>query len=85
MATQPGNQYATSMVNEIVSLGASPRGVQALILAGKVRALLDGRFAVAGEDLKAVAPDVLRHRILVNFQGMSDGITSDDVIQEVLK
>jgi MoxR-like ATPase len=85
MATQPGNPHAPSLVNEIVALGASPRGVQSLILAGKVRALLAGRFAVAGEDLKAVAPDVLRHRILVNFQGMSDGITSDDVIQEVLK
>ena len=85
MATQPGNQYTPAMVGELVSLGASPRGVQSLILAGKVRALLEGRFAVAGEDLKAVAPDVLRHRILVNFQGLSDGITSDDVITEVLK
>ncbi|MDG2130691.1 MAG: MoxR family ATPase [Fuerstiella sp.] len=85
MATQPGNKYTPSMINEVVSLGASPRGVQSLILAGKVRALLEGRFAVAGEDLRAVAPDVLRHRILVNFQGMSDGITADDVIQEVLK
>ncbi len=85
MATQPGNEYTPSMVNEVVSLGASPRGVQSLIIGGKVRALLGGRLAVAGEDLKAVAPDVLRHRILVNFQGMSDGITPDDVVQEVLK
>lgn len=85
MATQPGSDYASSMVNEVVALGASPRGVQALILAGKVRALLEGRFAVAGEDLKAAAPDVLRHRILVNFQGMSDGITPDNVIQQILK
>ena len=85
MATQPGNEYSASMVNEVVALGASPRGVQALILAGKVRALLEGRYAVATEDLKAVAFDVLRHRVLVNFQGMSDGITSDDVITEVLR
>lgn len=85
MATQPGNEYTPAMVGELVSLGASPRGVQSLILAGKVRALLEGRFAVSGEDLKAVAPDVLRHRILVNFQGMSDGITSDNIITEVLK
>ena len=85
MATQPGNQHTAAMVNDVVALGASPRGVQALILAGKVRALLEGRFAVATEDLKAVAPDVLRHRVLVNFQGMSEGITSDDVIAEVLK
>ena len=85
MATQPGNQHTAAMVNDVVALGASPRGVQALILAGKVRALLEGRFAVATEDLKAVAADVLRHRVLVNFQGMSEGITSGNVIAEVLK
>lgn len=85
MATQPGNQYTPAMVTELVSLGASPRGIQSLILAGKVRALIEGRFAVAGEDLKAVAPDVLRHRILVNFQGISEGITSDNIVTEVLK
>ncbi|MCG8649762.1 MAG: MoxR family ATPase, partial [Pirellulales bacterium] len=85
MATQPGNQYAPSIVNEMVSLGASPRGVQSLILAGKVRALLSGRYAVAGEDLRAVAHDVLRHRVLVNFQGLSEGIEPDQVITEVLQ
>ncbi len=84
MATQPGNQYAPDSVHRLVALGASPRGVQALILAGKVRALLAGRYAVAGEDLRAVAHDVLRHRVLVNFQGMSDGITPDNIITEVL-
>lgn len=85
MATQPGNEYAPEIVNEVVALGASPRGVQALILAGKVRALLNGRFAVAGEDVRAVAHDVLRHRVLINFHGMSDGITPDHIIDEVLK
>lgn len=84
MATQPGNQYSSKLVEEVVSLGASPRGVQSLILAGKVRALLEGRFAVATEDLKAVAADVLRHRILINFQGMSDGVTPDDIVKEVV-
>lgn len=85
MATQPDNRYAPAIVNELVALGASPRGVQSLILAGKVRALLAGRYAVAGEDLRAVAHDVLRHRVLVNFQGMSDGVTPDHIITEVLK
>jgi MoxR-like ATPase len=85
MGTQPGSPYCPSMVNEVVSLGASPRGVQSLILAGKVRALREGRFAVAGEDLRAVAPDVLRHRVLVNFQGLSEGVTPDVVVEEVLK
>ena len=83
-ATQPGSEYAPNIVDEVVALGASPRGVQGLILAGKVRALLEGRFAVAGEDLRAVALDVLRHRVLVNFQGMSEGISPDKVITEVL-
>ncbi|MEM7557855.1 MAG: MoxR family ATPase [Planctomycetota bacterium] len=85
MGTQPGTNYAGKLVNEVVALGASPRGVQSLILAGKVRALLAGRFAVAEEDLKAVAADVLRHRVLINFQGMSDGITTEDIVAEVLK
>lgn len=85
MGTQPGTNYAGKLVNEVVALGASPRGVQSLILAGKVRALLEGRFAVAVEDLKAVAADVLRHRVLINFQGMSDGITTEDIVAEVVK
>ncbi len=84
MATQPGNTYAPQLVNEVVSLGASPRGVQGLILAGKVRCLLEGRFAVAGEDVRAVALDVLRHRVLINFQGLSEGVSADDVITDVL-
>lgn len=85
MATQPDNAYSCALAKDIVALGASPRGVQSLILAGKVRALLEGRFAVSTEDLTAVAFDVLRHRILVNFQGMSDGISSDDVIKQVIQ
>jgi len=85
MATQPNSPYAPDMVNEMVSLGASPRGVQSLILAGKVRALRQGRFAVAGEDLRAVALDVLRHRVLVNFHGLSDGVTPDEVVSEVIR
>jgi MoxR-like ATPase len=85
MATQPHSDYAPGVVNEMVALGASPRGVQSLILAGKVRALRQGRFAVAGEDLRAVALDVLRHRVLVNFHGLSEGITPDDVVGEVIR
>jgi len=85
MATQPNSPYAPALVNDMVSLGASPRGVQSLILAGKVRALRQGRFAVAGEDLRAVAPDVLRHRVLVNFHGLSDGVTPDDVVGEAIR
>ncbi|MHC4908554.1 MAG: AAA family ATPase, partial [Planctomycetota bacterium] len=84
MATQPGSTYCPAIVNEVVSLGSSPRGAQALLLAGKVKALLAGRFAVAGEDLRAVAHAVLRHRVLINFQGLSDGVSSCDIVDAVL-
>ena len=84
MGTQPGSAYAPEIVNQYVSLGSSPRGAQALILAGKVKALLAGRFAVAQEDIDAVAKPVLRHRILLGFQGQSEGIGTDQVIEAVL-
>jgi MoxR-like ATPase len=84
MGTQPGSDYAPKLVNDNVALGSSPRGAQALLLGGKVRALLAGRFAVAAEDVRACAHDVLRHRVLVNFHGQSDGITPDRVVDAVL-
>ncbi len=84
MGTQPGSQWAPADVNEFVLLGSSPRGAQGLLLASKVRALLDGRFAVSADDVRAVAPDVLRHRVMVNFQGQAAGTGPDDVISSVL-
>jgi MoxR-like ATPase len=84
IGTQPGREWAPPMVNEFVALGSSPRGAQALILCGKVKALLDGRFAVSRDDIRAAAPAVLRHRVLVNFHGMAEGMTADMVVQAVL-
>ncbi|MCP4093111.1 MAG: MoxR family ATPase [Planctomycetes bacterium] len=84
MGTQPNRDYSPPMVNEFVALGSSPRGAQALILCGKVKALLDGRFAVSRDDIRAAAPAVLRHRVLVNFHGMAEGITADSVVDAVL-
>jgi MoxR-like ATPase len=84
MATQPKSSYATQRVNEFVALGASPRGAQALLLGAKVKALLAGRFAVANEDVAAVAPAVLRHRVMVNFRAHSEGAGADDVVADVL-
>ncbi|MEZ6195391.1 MAG: MoxR family ATPase [Planctomycetota bacterium] len=84
VGTQPGSDHAPALVNDNVALGASPRGAQGLILAGKVKALLAGRFSVATDDIRAVAHDVLRHRILVNFQGQADGVTPDAVVDAVL-
>jgi len=85
MATQPGSDYATSEVNEYVALGASPRGAQALLLVGKVKALLDGRFSVSTHDLDAAALSVLRHRVMLNFHALSAGLTTDDLVIGVTK
>lgn len=84
MATQPGSDYATETVNEYNALGSSPRGAQSLLLAGKVRALLNGRFAVSCEDIREVAVPVLRHRMVINFHGQSDGITDEQIVREIL-
>jgi MoxR-like ATPase len=85
MGTQPGSPYAPAMVNEYVALGSSPRGAQSLLLAAKVRALVNGRFAVSTADIRDVALPVLRHRLMVNFQGQSDNVTDEKVVQEVLR
>jgi len=84
MATQPGSEYAPAQVNEFVSLGSSPRGAQSLLLGGKVRALLAGRFAVSCDDVRDVAVAALRHRVMVNFHGIAEGITADRLIKTVL-
>ncbi len=84
MGTQPGSTYAPKLTTENVALGSSPRGAQALLLAGKVSALLDGRFSVNTDDIRKVALPALRHRIIVNFQGQSDGVTPDDIVNDVL-
>jgi len=84
MATQPGSDYAPGIVNQFVSLGSSPRGAQGLLLGAKVKALLAGRFAVSTDDIAGVAKPVLRHRVLLSFEGLSEGITTDQVVDEVL-
>ena len=72
------------MAKRFVRYGASPRGAQALILAGKIYALLDGRFHVSRADIDKAALAALRHRILTNFEGEAEGRTSDEVIAEIL-
>ena len=85
MATQPGSPYCTERVQRYVMLGSSPRGAQALILAGKVKALRDGRFAVSADDVRATALPALRHRMLLNFEGLGEGLRSDDLVNEILE
>ena len=85
MATQPGSPYCTERVQRYVMLGSSPRGAQALILAGKVKALRDGRFAVSADDVRAAALPALRHRMLLNFEGLGEGLRSDELVNEILE
>jgi MoxR-like ATPase len=84
LATHPDNELATDMSRRFVRYGSSPRGAQALILAAKIRAILDHRYHVAREDLQAVAPMVLRHRLILNFEGQAEGIQADAVIDNIL-
>jgi MoxR-like ATPase len=85
IATHPEGDLAPEMVRKYVRYGSSPRGAQALVLGGKVTALLAGRYNVAFEDLRAVAVAALRHRLLLNFEGQAEGISADDVVAEVVK
>lgn len=84
LATHPQGPYAVPMVNQFVRVGVSPRAAQAITLAAKVRALLDGRFHVAFDDVKAVAIPAMRHRMILNFEGEAEGITTDMVIEKLI-
>lgn len=84
-ATHPGSPASTNAVNRYLKLGSSPRGVQALMLAGKVRALIQGRSHLACEDVRRVATPALRHRCLLNFEGEAEDISSDAIVAEILE
>src|SRR3954468_8470824 len=84
LATHPQGQFATPMVNQFLRVGASPRAAQAITLGAKVRALLDGRFHVSFQDVKEVAVPAMRHRVILNFEGEAEGITSDMVLEKVI-
>lgn len=85
MATHPDNAAASEMTKRYVRYGSSPRGAQALILAAKIRAILDKRYHVACEDLCDVAPNVLRHRLILNFEGQAENVMADDVVADIIK
>jgi MoxR-like ATPase len=84
LATHPEGQFAPPVANQYIRWGSSPRGVQTLVLAAKVRALLDGRYNVSFEDLRRVYLPALRHRVLLNFEAQAEGIGSDDILLKVL-
>jgi MoxR-like ATPase len=83
-ATHPDDPDASEEVRRYVRYGASPRGMQALILAGKITALLDGRYNVAVDDLHAVAHPVLRHRLILGFEAQAEGVTADRIVEAIL-
>ena len=85
VATHPETPSAPESVKQFVRYGASPRGAQALIIGGKINALLEGRFNVSFDDVQAVAPSALRHRLLLNFEGMAEGIDPDTIIRDVIQ
>jgi len=83
LATHPEHELAGPMTRQFVRYGSSPRGAQAIILAAKITAILDHRYHVARADIRAVAADCLRHRILLNFEGQAEGIRTDAIIADV--
>ncbi|HEX7010105.1 MAG TPA: AAA family ATPase [Phycisphaeraceae bacterium] len=83
LATHPDGPFATSLAKRFVRFGGSPRAAQALVLAGKVRALIDGRAHVSIDDIKAALLPAMRHRILLNFEGQAEGITPDMVLNDI--
>jgi MoxR-like ATPase len=83
VATHPGHSPAP-LVNQYVRYGSSPRGAQALVLGAKITALLAGRYNVSFDDVAAIAPASLRHRLLLNFEGQAENISPDDVVSDLL-
>ena len=84
LATHPEGEMATGVTNQYLRWGSSPRGAQTLALASKVRALLEGRFNVSFEDVRRVYLPAMRHRVILNFEAQAEGITTDQVLLEIL-
>jgi MoxR-like ATPase len=84
-ATHPDRDGAPEMVERFVRFGASPRGAQACLIGAKVQALFDGRFSASVDDVRAVVKPALRHRVILNFEGEAEGVSTDAVLDEILK
>ncbi len=84
-ATHPDRPSAPDIVKRFVRFGASPRGAQASLLAAKIQALFDGRFAASADDVRAVVKPALRHRIILNFEGEAEGIERDAILDRILE
>jgi MoxR-like ATPase len=84
MATQPGTDGSHELANKYIRYGSSPRGAQALVECGRVLALMRGRFHLSTDDLRDVAPQVLRHRIILNFDAHADGQTPETILSKII-
>jgi len=84
MATQPGIEQAHDLSNKFIRYGSSPRGAQALVECGRVLALMKGRLHLSTEDVEAVAPAVLRHRIILNFDAHAEGQTAETILARII-
>lgn len=83
-ATHPESEHAPDVVKKYVAVGASPRAAQGIIQTSRVKALLDGRFNIAFDDIKAMAYPILRHRLALNFDAVADGKSADQIIEELI-
>jgi MoxR-like ATPase len=84
LATHPGNAEAAPVIKKYVRYGASPRGAQSIVLGAKIRALMEGRLNVSFEDIRAVAHPAMRHRVMLNFDAESAGMTTDEILTLLL-
>ncbi len=85
LATHPKTETAAPIASQFLRFGSSPRGAQALVLAGKVRALSQGRFNVSFDDLQAAVLPALRHRLILNFEAEAEGLATDQILEQILK
>ena len=85
LGTHPELEYSNEIVKRYVEAGASPRAAQGIISAAKVRAIMEGRFNVSFEDIKALAKPILRHRIILNFESITEGLKSEDIVDKIIE
>jgi MoxR-like ATPase len=85
MATQPDQGQAHPLAKKYIRYGSSPRGAQSLVECGRVLAMMKGRAHLSIDDISQVAPSVLRHRVILNFDAHADGHTAETILPEILK
>jgi MoxR-like ATPase len=85
LATQPTHGRAHELAKKYIRYGSSPRGAQALVECGRIMALMKGRYHLSADDIQTIAPSVLRHRIILNFDAHADGQTPESILEEVIR